>query len=88
MITITKGHDWAKSVSDLKEELLKMIETELECYDPEDTGWSEYSMEEINTLIDRYLNEVTDMEIDEYNEECGFEDRDEAIMCYINEWAF
>ena len=87
MITITNDNEFT-TVEELKQGLLDVIETELEEYEPEDTGWSEYSMEEINTLIDRYLNEVTDMEIDEYNEECGFEDRDEAIMCYINEWAF
>ena len=87
MITITNDNEFT-TVEELRQGLLDVIETELEEYSPEDTGWSNYSMEEINTLIDRYLNEVTDMEIDEYNEECGFGDRDEAIMCYINEWTF
>ena len=87
MLTITSVSVFT-TVEGLSKGWVDVIETELEEYEPEDTGWSNYSMEEINTLIDRYLNEVTDMEIDEYNEECGFEDRDEAIMCYINEWAF
>lgn len=88
MITITKGHDWAKSVSDLKQGLLNTIETELEEYEPEDTGWSKYSKDELNKIVDRYLNEVTDEEIDEFNEDNCYGDRDEAIMCYLNEWAF
>ena len=88
MITITKGHDWAKSVSDLKEELLKMMETELEYYNPEDTSWSKYSRDELNVIVDRYLDEVTDKEIDDFKEWCQYGDRDEAIMTYLNEWAF
>ena len=88
MITITTNHDWAKSVADLREGLLNTIETELEEYDPEDTGWSKYSKDELNAIVDRYLNEVTDEKIDDFNEGNCYGDRDEAIMCYLNEWAF
>ena len=88
MITITTNHDWAKSVADLKEGLLNTIETEVEEYDPEDTGWSKYSKDELNAIVDRYLSEVTDEEIDNFNEDDCYGDRDEAIMCYLNEWAF
>jgi hypothetical protein len=87
MITITKDNEFT-TVEELRQGLLDVIKTELEEYSPEDTGWTNYSVDEIYTLVDRYLNEVTDAEIDEYNEDCGYEDRDEAIMCYINEWAF
>jgi hypothetical protein len=87
MITITKDNEFT-TVEELRQGLLDVIKTELEEYSPEDTGWTNYSVAEIYTLVDRYLNEVTDAEIDEYNEDCGYEDRDEAIMCYINEWAF
>jgi hypothetical protein len=88
MITITTGHDWAKSVKDLRKGLLNTIETELEEYEPEDTGWSKYSKDEIKKIVDRYLSEVTDEEIDNFNEDNYYGDRDEAIMCYLNEWAF
>jgi len=88
MITITTNHDWAKSVTDLREGLLNTIETELEEYEPEDTGWSKYSKDELNAIVDRYLSEVTDEEIDNFNEDNCYGDRDEAIMCYLNEWAF
>jgi len=88
MIIITTNHDWAKSVADLKEGLLNTIETEVEEYDPEDTGWSKYSKDELNAIVDRYLSEVTDEEIDNFNEDDCYGDRDEAIMCYLNEWAF
>jgi hypothetical protein len=88
MITITKHHDWATSVADLKEGLINTINDELECYDPEDTGWSAYSASEIDAIVDRYLNEVTDEEIDEYFDVDHHEYRDEAIMSYLNEWAF
>ncbi len=87
MITITKDNEFT-TVEELRQGLLDVIKTELEEYSPDDTGWTNYSVDEIYTLVDRYLNEVTDAEIDEYNEDCGYEDRDEAIMCYINEWAF
>ena len=88
MITITTNHDWATSVDDLRQGLLNTIETELEEYDPEDTGWSKYSKDEINDIVDRYLNEVTNEEIDNFNSDNEYGDRDEAIMCYLNEWAF
>jgi hypothetical protein len=88
MITITTNHDWAKSVADLREGLLNTIETELEEYEPEETGWSNYSKDELNAIVDRYLNEVTDEKIDDFNEGNCYGDRDEAIMCYLNEWAF
>jgi hypothetical protein len=88
MITITTNHDWATSVDDLRQGLINTIETELEEYDSEDTGWSKYSKDELNAIVDRYLNEVTDEEIDEFNEGNCYGDRDEAIMCYLNEWAF
>jgi hypothetical protein len=88
MITITTNHDWAKSVDDLRQGLLNTIETELEEYDPEDTGWSKYNKDELNAIVDRYLNEVTDEEIDEFFDVDFYGDRDEAIMCYLNEWAF
>ena len=88
MITITTNHDWATSVDDLREGLLNTIETELEEYDPEDTGWSNYSKDELNAIVDRYLSEVTDEEIDDFNEDNWYGDRDEAIMCFLNEWAF
>jgi hypothetical protein len=88
MITITTNHDWATSVDDLRQGLLNTIETELEEYDPEDTGWSKYNKDELNAIVDRYLNEVTDEEIDEFFDVDFYGDRDEAIMCYLNEWAF
>jgi hypothetical protein len=88
MITITTNHDWATTVEDLKQGLINTIEDQLEEYDPEDTGWSRYSKDEINKIVDRYLNEVTNEEIDNFNEDNCYGDRDEAIMCYINEWAF
>ena len=87
MITITTNHDWATSVDDLKQGLINTINDQLEEYDPEDTGWSKYSKDEINDIVDRYLNEVTDEEIDKFFD-VDFGDRDEAIMCYLNEWAF
>lgn len=88
MITITTNHDWAKSVADLRQGLINTIETELEEYEPEETGWSKYSKDKINTIVDQYLNEVTDDKIDDFNEGNCYGDRDEAIMCYLNEWAF
>ena len=88
MITITTNHDWAKTTADLRQGLLNTIETEVEEYDPEDTGWSKYSKDELNVIVDRYLNEVTDEEIDNFNEDNYYGDRDEAIMCYLNEWVF
>ena len=88
MITITTNHDWATSVDDLRQGLISVIETELEEYDPEDTGWSKYSKDELNAIVDRYLNEVTNEEIDNFNKDNYYGDRDEAIMCYLNEWAF
>ena len=88
MITITTNHDWATSVDDLRQGLINTIETELEEYEPEETGWSKYSKDKINTIVDQYLNEVTDDKIDDFNEGNCYGDRDEAIMCYLNEWAF
>ena len=88
MITITTNHDWATSVDDLRLGLINTIETELEEYEPEETGWSKYSKDKINTIVDQYLNEVTDDKIDDFNEGNCYGDRDEAIMCYLNEWAF
>ena len=88
MITITTNHDWATSVDDLRQGLINTIETELEEYEPEETGWSKYIKDKINTIVDQYLNEVTDDKIDDFNEGNCYGDRDEAIMCYLNEWAF
>ena len=88
MITITTNHEWATSVDDLKQGLINTINDQLEEYDPEDTGWSKYSKDEINDIVDRYLNEVTNEEIDNFNSDNEYGDRDEAIMCYLNEWAF
>ena len=88
MITITTNHDWATSVDDLKQGLINTINDQLEEYDPGDTGWSKYSKDEINDIVDRYLNEVTNEEIDNFNSDNEYGDRDEAIMCYLNEWAF
>ena len=88
MITITTNHDWATSVDDLRQGLINTIETELEEYEPEETGWSKYSKDKINTIVDQYLNEVTDDKIDDFNEGNCYGDQDEAIMCYLNEWAF
>ena len=88
MITITTNHDWATSVDDLKQGLINTINDQLEEYDPEDTGWSKYSKDEINDIVDRYLNEVTNEEIDNFNSDNEYGDRDEAIMCSLNEWAF
>ena len=88
MITITTNHDWATSVDDLKQGLINTNNDQLEEYDPEDTGWSKYSKDKINTIVDQYLNEVTDGKIDDFNEGNCYGDRDEAIMCYLNEWAF
>ena len=88
MITITTNHDWATSVDDLRQGLINTIETELEEYEPEETGWSKYSKDKINTIVDQYLNEVTDDKIDDFNEGNCYGDRDEAIMCYLNEWVF
>ena len=88
MITITTNHDWATSVDDLRQGLINTIETELEEYEPEETGWSKYSKDKTNTIVDQYLNEVTDGKIDDFNEDNCYGDRDEAIMCYLNEWAF
>jgi len=76
MITITTNHDWAKSVADLREGLLNKIEDELEEYEPEETGWSNYSKDELNAIVDRYLNEVTDEKIDDFNEGNCYGDRD------------
>jgi hypothetical protein len=86
MITITANHDWAKTIKDLKEGLINTIQTEQEEYQ-EDGGWWMKSDEEIIEIVDRYLNEVTDDEIDNFNKDNYYGDRDEAIMCYLNEWA-
>jgi hypothetical protein len=68
MITITTNHDWAKTIKDLKEGLINTIQTEQEEYQ-EDGGWWMKSDEEIIEIVDRYLNEVTDDEIDNFNKE-------------------
>lgn len=87
MITITKGHDWAKTIDDLREGLFNTIETEQEEYQ-EEGGWYTYSDEEVVEIVNKYLNEVTDKQIDKFNKGNCYGDRDEAIMCYLNEWFF
>ena len=87
MITITNDNEFT-TVEELRQGLLDVIETELEEYEPEDTGWSKYSRDELNVIVDRYLDEVTDKEIDDFKEWCEYGDRDEAILTYLNEWAF
>jgi hypothetical protein len=87
MITITTGHDWAKTIEDIREGLINTIRTEQEEYG-DDCGWGDKSDEEVNRIVDEFLREVTDEEIDEFNEDNYYGDRDEAIMCYLNEWTF
>ena len=87
MITITTGHDWANTIEDLKEGLFNTVVTEQEEYGDEG-GWFGKSESEVKEVIDRYLTEVTDEEIDNFNEDNYYGDRDEAIMCYLNEWYF
>jgi len=76
------------SPEDLKDGLIEMINDEIEAYG-EDSGWSKFSKKEINAIINRYLNEVTDEELDNFigDDEEDYGDREGAIMCYINEWA-
>lgn len=88
MITITKGHDWANTIEDLKEGLYNTVVIEQEEYGEEDSGWFGKSESEVKEIIDRYLIEVTDEEIDNFNKDNFYGDRDEAIMCYLNEWYF
>ena len=88
MITITTGHDWANTIEDLKEGLFNTVVTEQEEYEEDESGWVGKSESEVKEIIDRYLTEVTDEEIDNFNEDNYYGDRDEAIMCYLNEWYF
>ena len=88
MITITTNHDWAESVEDLREGLINTINDELEEYEPDECGWHNYSEDEISKIVDQDLNEVNDEEIDKFNEDNYYGDRDEAIMCYLNTWIW
>ena len=75
-------------IEELKAGVIETINDEIEAYG-EDSGWAKYSNEEIDAIADRFINEVTDEEIDNYydNDDDEYGDREGAIMCYINEWA-
>lgn len=69
--------------NEIKLGLVELINDEIEAYGTE----SGYYNENPNEIVDKYLNEVTEHEIDEFTQhmEC---DRDEAIFNYLNEWMF
>lgn len=77
--TTTSNEEW-------KEALIEMINDEIDSYGT-DSGWEKFSKTEIEAIVDRYMNEVTDEEIDNFFDEDVYEDKDEAFMCYLNEWA-
>ena len=74
---------------DLKAGIIDMINDEIEAYG-DDSGWEKFSKTEIEAVANRYITEVTDEEIDNYydNDDDEYGDRDGAIMCYLNEWAY
>jgi hypothetical protein len=76
------------TIEELKAGLIEMINDEIDAYG-EDSGWEKFSEAELDAIVDRYISEVTDEEIDNYydNDEDEYGDRDGAIMCYLNEWA-
>jgi hypothetical protein len=76
------------TIEELKAGLIEMINDEIDAYG-EDSGWKKFSEAELDAIVDRYISEVTDEEIDNYydNDEDEYGDRDGAIMCYLNEWA-
>ncbi len=73
---------------DLKEALIEQINDEVEAYG-EDSGWEKFNEYEREAVVDRYIREVTDEEIDNYydNDDDEYGDREGAIMCYLNEWT-
>jgi hypothetical protein len=77
----------ATNIEELKAGVIETINDEIDAYG-EDSGWAKFSNEEIDAIADRFINEVTDEEIDEFFDVDIYSDRDEAIMCYLNEWAF
>ena len=76
------------TIEELKAGLIEMINDEIDAYG-EDSGWEKFSEAELDAIVDRYISEVTDEEIDNYydNDEDEYGDRDGAIMCYLSEWA-
>jgi hypothetical protein len=76
------------TIEELKAGLIEMINDEIDAYG-EDSGWEKFSEAELDAIVDRYISEVTDEEIDNYydNDEDEYGDRDGAIMCYLNEWV-
>ena len=77
-----------ENVGELRDGLLELINDEIEAYG-KDSGWEKFSKEELNKIVDRFINEVTDKEIDNWydNDDDLYGDRGGAIMCYLNEWV-
>jgi hypothetical protein len=87
MITITKDFETIKTIDQLKDVLLEIINDEQEAYGV-DSGYFNKTDEELGEIVDKYLTEVTMEEINIFKENCDYEDVEEAIMCYLNEWLF
>ena len=87
MITITKDFETIKTIDQLKDVLLEIINDEIEAYG-EDSGYFNKTDYELREIVDKYLTEVTMEEINIFKENCDYEDVEEAIMCYLNEWNF
>ena len=87
MITITKDFETIKTIDQLKDVLLEIINDEIEAYG-EDSGYFNKTDYELREIVDKYLTEVTMEEINMFKENCDYEDVEEAIMCYLNEWNF
>jgi hypothetical protein len=87
MITITKDFETIKTIDQLKDVLLEIINDEIEAYG-EDSGYFNKTDHELREIVDKYLTEVTMEEINIFKENCDYEDVEEAIMCYLNEWNF
>jgi hypothetical protein len=87
MITITKDFETIKTIEQLKDVLLEIINDEIEAYG-EDSGYFNKTDYELREIVDKYLTEVTMEEINIFKENCDYEDVEEAIMCYLNEWLF
>jgi hypothetical protein len=83
MITVTTDNDC--SIEELREGLIDLAREEREEY--EDGGWADKTDAQIEYIVDRYLNEATDEEVDNFFDEDVYEDRDETILCYLNEWC-
>lgn len=87
MITITKDFETIKTIDQLKDVLLEIINDEIEAYG-EDSGYFNKTDYELREIVDKYLTEVTMEEINIFKENCDYGDVEEAIMCYLNEWNF